>query len=87
MLNKVYVFICLFTCASTGLYASKLSVTCQLEHSYSPFDNLQPDGPSKTMMISDNASTYQSAVSELKELFSSLTLKEAPARHGGFGRG
>ena len=52
----VYVCICLFTYASTGLYISKLSVTCQLEHSYLPFDNLQPDGPSQAMMISDNAS-------------------------------
>ena len=78
-------YVYLFTCASTGLYASKLSVTCQLEHSYSPFDNLQPNGPSQAVMISENAFTYQSAVSELKELFSSLTLKEVSARHSVIG--
>ena len=78
-------YVYLFTCASTGLYASKLSVTCQLEHSYSPFDDLQPNGPSQAVMISENAFTYQSAVSELKELFSSLTLKEVSARHSVIG--
>ena len=78
-------YVYLFTCASTGLYASKLSVTCQLEHSYLPFDNLRPNGPSQAVMISENAFTYQSAVSELKELFSSLTLKEVSARHSVIG--
>ena len=60
-------------------------MTCQLEHSYSPFDNLQPNGPSQAVMISENAFTYQYAVGELMELFSSLTLKEVSARHSVIG--
>jgi transposase InsO family protein len=80
--NESKVYICLFTCAATRAVhlevVSDLSVGTFLlaVRRFASRQSL-PD-----VMISDNATTYQSAATELKLLFQSPTLKQELCRQG-----
>ena len=78
--NKVY--ICLFICAVTRAVHLEVVVDLTEASFLQAFRRFVSCKSLPCTMISDNASTYQSAAEELKKLFRSISLKEALQRQG-----
>jgi len=73
--NKVY--ICLFTCAVTRVVHLEVVLDLMKVLFLQAFRRFVSCKSLPFTMISDSASTYQSAAEELKQLFRSVLLKES----------
>lgn len=78
--RKVYV--CLFTCATTRAVHLEIVEDLTVESFLLAFRRFASRKSLPNKMISDNASTFMCADSEIQELFQSPTLKEALAQQG-----
>lgn len=76
------VYICLFTCANTRAVHLEVVTDLTEENFMQAFRRFVGRKSLPQLMISDNASTYQSAAKELEKLFTSTILSERLGRHG-----
>ena len=73
--QKVYV--CLFTCANTRAVHLEVVTDLTEENFLQAFWRILGRKSLPKLMISDNASTFQSATKEIEKLLNSPTLKKA----------
>ena len=76
------VYICLFTCANTRALHLEVVTDLSVENFMQAFRRFVIRKSLPQLMISDNASTYQSAAKELEKLFNSTILNEQLSRQG-----
>lgn len=74
------VYICLFTCANTRALHLEVVTDLSVENFMQAFRRFVSRKSLPQLMISDNASTYQSAAKELEKLFNSTILNEQLSR-------
>ena len=75
-------YICLFTCANTRAVHLEVVTDLTEENFIQAFRRFVGRKSLPQLMISDNASTYQSAAKELEKLFSSTLLSEHLSKQG-----
>ena len=73
-------YICLFTCANTRAVHSEVVTDLTVENFIQTFRRFVGQKSFPQLIISDNASTYQSAAKELEKLFSSTLINEHLSR-------
>jgi len=80
--NEIKVYICLFTCATTRAIHLEVVTDLSTETFLLAFRRFVSRKSLPTVVMSDNASTYMSAATELYNLFNSKTLATSLQRQG-----
>ena len=80
--GEMKVYICLFTCAVTRAIHLEVVTDMSVETFLLALRRFSSRRSTPNTMISDNASTYQAAADELKQLFSSPLLSDALSQRG-----